>query len=170
MAMADAEGDSIRFTSFSSLLQNVGRLGRPSGRGLLMFRTLIVSATTAGMVGLCAGYVGGMYPRSQGFTSAHLNFRHASHRRRKSLRAWVLSGLCHLIDLLLQKPDTPGIPCFRCLSRAHASASDDELSRGEVSSHEPASKQQSLRAESTIRLLGLHKHVGICISNSESSN
>lgn len=109
--MSDAEHDTAGIVSVTSLLRTVGRLGRPSGRGLLMFRTLVVSSTTAAMVGLFAGYIGGAYLVTAVLLPSLIlaDDRHPGSRRRKLLRSGLLYRLCDFINLLLQKSDPTGV-------------------------------------------------------------
>lgn len=59
-AMADVEAESAGVLSITSLLRNIGKFGRPSGRGLFMFRAMVRCSSSAAILGLCGGLVGGI--------------------------------------------------------------------------------------------------------------
>jgi hypothetical protein len=61
--MADAENERMGIISATSMLRTVGKLGGPSGRGLIMFRTLAVASTSAAIVGICGAFAGGTSSR-----------------------------------------------------------------------------------------------------------
>ncbi|KAI0025495.1 hypothetical protein F4780DRAFT_774949 [Xylariomycetidae sp. FL0641] len=53
--------------SFGELLKTVGSWGRPSGRGLYMFRSMIVASSTAALLGLATAVGGGLLVSSGSF-------------------------------------------------------------------------------------------------------
>lgn len=63
--MSDNETESSNVLSITSLLRTVGKIGRPSGRGLFMFRAITSSTLAAGLVGLSSAMVGGRTPWSK---------------------------------------------------------------------------------------------------------
>lgn len=58
--MDSDDNERMGIFSASSMLRTVGKLGGPSGRGLLMFRTLAIASTTAAVVGICGAVAAGM--------------------------------------------------------------------------------------------------------------
>ncbi|KAI1339615.1 hypothetical protein F5Y15DRAFT_383229 [Xylariaceae sp. FL0016] len=74
--------------NFSQLLKTVGNWGRPSGRGLYMFRSMIVASSSAALVGLAmavggavflsSGGLGFMIGSCMGFVGAAAHYYHMS--------------------------------------------------------------------------------------------
>jgi hypothetical protein len=71
--MDGEEGERMGILSASSMLRTAGKLGGPSGRGLIMFRTLAVASTAAAIMGICGAFAGGMY--RQFGVNAHILMR-----------------------------------------------------------------------------------------------
>lgn len=59
--MESAEHESAGVVSATSMLRTIGKIGGPSGRGLIMFRTMAVASTSAAIVGLFGAFAGGTF-------------------------------------------------------------------------------------------------------------
>ena len=61
LRMETEEHERSGIMSAASMLRSVGRLGGPSGRGLIMFRTSAIASTSAIIAGIFGAFAGGMH-------------------------------------------------------------------------------------------------------------